>query len=309
VVTYNQEKYICQCLQSIVDQDAGFPFEVIVGDDCSTDGTQAIIKEFAARYPGVIKPVFHEKNVGNCHNLILVYQQAAGEYIAQMDGDDFMLPGKLKLQAEALDRNPDCAICVHAMKEFDQQSLRYRKFKPIKVPEKSDAAFLLMNLPFFPHSSKMFRTIYQNDLKLPAGEFLDCYLHIHHALKGKILYLKNVLGVYRFGVGLSTAKNNGNSDYAIFKTKMLKLAIEAIEYAGRLGLKEEVINKAKAKIYFEYAHYYLMQKDFNQFRLLLDNSIKSAKFSNSQILFKSFSEAPLFLFSLVRVREMLRGAK
>lgn len=65
VITYNQKEYIRQCLQSIVDQETDFDFEVIVGDDCSTDGTRAIVQEFARRYPKVVKPIFSEEYWGH----------------------------------------------------------------------------------------------------------------------------------------------------------------------------------------------------------------------------------------------------
>src|SRR5450759_3411095 len=62
VVTYNQEKFIRQCLQSIVDQETDCDFEVIVGDDCSTDGTRDIVREFAERYPTMIKVILQDTN-------------------------------------------------------------------------------------------------------------------------------------------------------------------------------------------------------------------------------------------------------
>ena len=64
VVTYNQEKYIRKCLQSIIDQKADFDFEIIIADDCSTDNTPTIIQEFYAKYPEIVKPIFREKNIG-----------------------------------------------------------------------------------------------------------------------------------------------------------------------------------------------------------------------------------------------------
>lgn len=64
VVTYNQEKYIHECLQSLVDQETDFEFEVIVGDDGSTDGTRAVVVDFARKYPKIVKPLLHEKNNG-----------------------------------------------------------------------------------------------------------------------------------------------------------------------------------------------------------------------------------------------------
>jgi glycosyltransferase involved in cell wall biosynthesis len=67
--SYNQEKYISQTLDSIIIQKTNFPFEVIVSDDCSTDKTPEIIREYAEKYPGIIKPIFREKNIGSISNL------------------------------------------------------------------------------------------------------------------------------------------------------------------------------------------------------------------------------------------------
>ena len=89
VVTYNQEKYITECLQSVVDQETDFDFEVLVGDDCSTDGTRRIVQEFAEKYPDIIKPILHSKNTGAFHNYVSVHNAAMGKYIAHLDGDDY----------------------------------------------------------------------------------------------------------------------------------------------------------------------------------------------------------------------------
>ena len=72
VVTYNQEKYIRQCLQSIVDQETNFNFEILVSDDCSTDATRTIVLEFASKYPEIVKPMFRDRNVGAVKNFVLI---------------------------------------------------------------------------------------------------------------------------------------------------------------------------------------------------------------------------------------------
>ena len=64
VVTYNQEKYIAECLDSLVSQETDFKFEIIVGEDCSTDGTRAIVQQYVDKYPDIVKPIFHDQNVG-----------------------------------------------------------------------------------------------------------------------------------------------------------------------------------------------------------------------------------------------------
>lgn len=89
VVTYNQENYLVECLESLVKQQTNFKFEIIIGEDCSTDNTRTIVQSYAEKYPNLIIPLFHEKNIGPFDNIKEVYRKAQGKYIAHMDGDDF----------------------------------------------------------------------------------------------------------------------------------------------------------------------------------------------------------------------------
>ena len=110
VVTYNQEQYIRQCLDSIVMQKVNFDYEVIISDDCSTDGTGAICDEFAAKYPQV--QVFrHEKNIGLLKNWEFVMNKCKGEYIALIEGDDYWIDeNKLQRQVDWLGAHPDYTL-------------------------------------------------------------------------------------------------------------------------------------------------------------------------------------------------------
>ena len=88
---YNHEKYLRDALESFVGQETDFPFEVLVNDDASTDGTAAILREYAERYPAIIRPFYQEKNIfsrgGNIYDEVF-YPVARGEYIAACEGDD-----------------------------------------------------------------------------------------------------------------------------------------------------------------------------------------------------------------------------
>ncbi len=308
VITYNQEKYIRQCLQSIVDQEADFDFEIIVGDDCSTDSTREIVQSFIDKCPTLVRTIFQEKNTGGTKNMIDVHAAARGQYIAHMDGDDFMLPGKLKIQAEALDKNPDCTICAHEVKRYDQRNNCYLPFNPKAIPKKCDLEYLLMNLPFFAHSSKMYRAECNNGLEFGSEELLDCYFHVHHALTGKILFLNDVLGVNRINFGLSVEKNNiNNSAYQNPNPNMVKYCIDAIEYAKCSGVENGIIEKSKAKIYFDFSYNYLMAKDFHKFQYYIKKSIETARLHNIQYIFGHFSRIPVFLFLVTRLRVVLRS--
>jgi len=110
VVTYNQERYIRQCLESIVAQKVDFDYEVIIGDDCSTDGTGAICDEFAAKYPQ-IKVYHHSENLGLLKNWEFVMNKCKGEYIALIEGDDLWIDEhKLQRQVDWLDAHPDYTL-------------------------------------------------------------------------------------------------------------------------------------------------------------------------------------------------------
>ncbi len=110
VVTYNQERYIRQCLDGIFAQKANFDYEIIIGDDCSTDGTAAILDEYAAKYPHV-QVYHHPKNLGLLKNWEFVMNKCQGEYIAIVEGDDYWIDeNKLQTQVDYLDAHPDCAF-------------------------------------------------------------------------------------------------------------------------------------------------------------------------------------------------------
>ena len=110
VVTYNQEQYIRQCLDSIVMQQTNFDYEVIIGEDCSTDNTPAICDEYAARYPQ-IKVYHHLKNLGLVKNWEFVLNHCTGDYVAMIEGDDYWTnPNKLQNQVDYLDAHSDVVL-------------------------------------------------------------------------------------------------------------------------------------------------------------------------------------------------------
>lgn len=113
ITTYNLEPYIAQTLDSVLCQETSFDYEVIVGDDFSTDRTREILLQYKAQYPDKIVLHFQEKNVGVNRNDYDLIHLAKGEYIAWCDGDDYWLTkDKLQKQVEILDANPEYS-CVH----------------------------------------------------------------------------------------------------------------------------------------------------------------------------------------------------
>jgi len=112
--TYNHSKYIRRALDGFVSQKTNFKFEVLIGDDASTDDTPDIIREYAARYPDIIRPVLREKNLGSAQNFQDLIKDIDTEYVALCEGDDYWTDNrKLQKQYDFLEANKKFAICYH----------------------------------------------------------------------------------------------------------------------------------------------------------------------------------------------------
>lgn len=114
VITYNHGKFIRECLEGIFMQKTNFPFEVIIGEDCSKDNTKIICEEFKARYPKEINLLSSNKNLGAAQNAKKIRAVTRGNYIALCEGDDYWVdPLKLQKQVDFLEANPDYVLCFH----------------------------------------------------------------------------------------------------------------------------------------------------------------------------------------------------
>lgn len=210
VVTYNQEDLIAQCLESLVTQETNFEYEIIVSDDCSTDNTPKVIKEFEKKYPDIIKPILHKKNLGAGKNFLFVHQQAQGEYIAHMDGDDYALPGKLQAQADFLDATPDCNIVWHRVKVLHPltNKLSNDLIEYGKLPKKGFLqGDVLQLISIGTNSSKMYRA-YNISMTFPDFEIVDYFMNVEEVSNKKAYYVDDKFyGVYRAGIGVSSTGN------------------------------------------------------------------------------------------------------
>jgi glycosyltransferase involved in cell wall biosynthesis len=114
VVTFNHERFITQALESVLYQQCPFPIEVIISEDCSTDHTRSIVREYAARRPDLITLIESDQNIHSNYVLQRAIEAANGRYLAIMDGDDYWTkPFKLRRQVEFLDVHPECSLSFH----------------------------------------------------------------------------------------------------------------------------------------------------------------------------------------------------
>jgi len=121
VVTYNQEAFIGGALESALEQRTDFDFEIVVGEDGSSDGTRGIVGGYAQKHPQKIRAFLRPENLGPSklgiqgrNNFVATYRSCRGEYIAFLDGDDYWTdPLKLEKQVAFLNAHPDATLCSH----------------------------------------------------------------------------------------------------------------------------------------------------------------------------------------------------
>lgn len=108
MITYNHRPYIERSINGVLEQKTDFPIELVIGEDCSTDGTREVVQQYAERHPDVIRTVMRDANVGVKANSRSVYAATRGKYIAYCEGDDYWHdPDKLQIQVDFLEANPD----------------------------------------------------------------------------------------------------------------------------------------------------------------------------------------------------------
>lgn len=122
MTTYNHERYIAEAIESVLCQQTSFGVEIVVGEDCSTDRTMAVVRDYERMYPDCIRVITAEENVGWRNNYRRTIAAARGKYIALLDGDDYFTHRKkLQLQVELLEQNPDVGMCYTRSERRDEE--------------------------------------------------------------------------------------------------------------------------------------------------------------------------------------------
>jgi glycosyltransferase involved in cell wall biosynthesis len=198
-ITYNHEKYIRDALDGFLIQKTDFPFEILVHDDASTDGTADIIREYEKRYPKIIKPIYQVENQFSKGNRPSNFNfgRAEGKYIAFCEGDDFWFdPLKLQTQISSLERNQNISgsahqsIVVYESKEKENHFFRNNK----SVLQLTD----LMEGRIFHTASFVFRKSIIDKNKMPDDILSgDRFLFLKCALYGDIEFLDKAMCIYR----------------------------------------------------------------------------------------------------------------
>jgi len=282
IITYNHQEYIREALESVLIQEGDFDLEIVVGEDYSTDKTREIVEEFALKYPDIIKPIYQEINVGHYQNFVDVINLCSGDYIAQLDGDDYMLPNKLQKQIEFMQKHKECALVFHNLKLIGEWIKDNTFNNPLSEKETivDIDKFVEIGLAHWGNSSKLYRRScfppegILNELRCIG----DQHLHLQNARFGKIGYIPEVLGVYRkHSNGLS--QRNKNIDQIDCALRDLVLTYKN---AYRYGVARDIVDRRLAFVYYDTACQYLLFKEYYKFLSSIDKSYENQIFYNNK---------------------------
>lgn len=256
-VTYNHEKYLRGCLESIVNQKTNFKFQVFIGEDCSTDSTREIVKEFEEKYPDIIVPFYRENNIGSIRNFGDLCERVDTKYVAFCDGDDYWIDyNKLQKQVDLLEANPELkGVCARLrldvpedwfLMDFYKKNQDGNFYFPDCLPgfnmpnnKLVDINHMISNNIVHPCAAMI--RINQDIIKLPSW-FYDSYIgDLPYFLMqigiGKIQFTDDVIGICR--------KHDGGVTHSYdFETNMLNTRTAYITYL--MGVREFFIENYRS---------------------------------------------------------------
>lgn len=192
VSAYNHEEFIRPCLESLLSQETDFRFEILVGDDASTDATPLVVEELARKHPGRLRLIRQSQNSGGIQNYLDLHGAARGDFVAHVDGDDYALPGKLQAQVDVLRRRPELSLAAHLMRVHGSDKI----MRGLDSPVEGGLEDLVKHGNYLVNSSIMYRRAFWEAPATPLMVF-DYTVILKLASHGPVFLDKRVFGVYR----------------------------------------------------------------------------------------------------------------
>ena len=253
VTTYNQEESLSVTLDSLLAQKTSFPFEIVVGEDCSKDGTRAVLADYATRYPGVVRPIYNEHNLGILGNYVSTLRQCRGKYISGCAGDDFWNdPEKLQLQVDVMENDPEIGL-VYTDVYMDSVATGEKYLRRCKNPQADTFTQLLqgcfITAPTACYRASLLEYVDFDDFKRRGFIMEDYPMWLTFSLHTKFYRLRRPTVIYRIErkfindareVGLHTCKFDEG-------TTAIRLYFRN-EYPDRTPLTVEDIEDAHYKL-------------------------------------------------------------
>lgn len=212
MLAYNHENYIAQAIQSIMDQKTDLPYELVIGEDFSTDNTRAVINEFKERYPEKIRVLENATNLGMHDNFLNTIFSCRGKYLCMCEGDDYWInPDKLNLQYQFLEANPDYVMACGNHKRYFQKTDTFDRGSSVSVKDHDITFAKLIRFNCITSATIMFRNVLKREDFTPDFYSIiscDWYMHMRLLGHGKIRYLSHHFAVYRINEGSINGRTN-----------------------------------------------------------------------------------------------------
>ncbi len=240
LVTYNHAPFVEAAIRSVLSQNLDFPWEFIVADDCSTDGTQDIVRKYAKLHPERIRPIIQETNLGAWKHTLETLRAARGEFIGYLEGDDrYTDDAKLRTQVTYLRDHPSCVGCFHDLTVVDEHdSIVSESF--LASSGSAFKAVIEQEDLFSPGAmgqtnSWVYRRRYIDELPRWFVEFpLDKSLAFYLANFGSWGYIDRRMSVYRLhGGGIYSPLPKHRQNEMLLKHTMMLHSVP--EYRDRYG--------------------------------------------------------------------------
>lgn len=276
LVTYNHERFISQAIESVLMQETAFDYELVIGEDWSTDRTREIVVDFQKRFPERIRLLPRDRNVGAHENFAQTLAACTAEYIALLDGDDYWTtPHKLQKQVEFLDSHAECSLCFHPVTWFYESaediataSPKHGSKWPQVCRELSSAEDILREI-FIQTASVMLRQEILGEYPAWFRELNwgDWPLYVLYADKGKLGCVDEVMSAHR--------KHGGGMCYGLDEERMYTGAIKMYGHLNKhLDFRyKDVIRPILADYYFKLAVFYDQSGDPNLARAFVSKSL------------------------------------
>lgn len=242
IVTYNQRDTISEAVESVLGQATDFPYEILLSDDCSSDGTYEICVDYEKKYPDIVKAHRNERNLGLLRNYYDSILRAQGEYIADCAGDDFWIDSrKLQKQIDVMRRHPEVTLVHSAWKTFDPESGKMETWDPdgkrekflrpmtgrggLVLPILRRDAPSIINLCTALYRRDAVCEEYRKDPGLFTGKDFTCediQLEVMMSARGAVAYIPDVTLAYRRG-HMSVSSDESHEKTFKFYFGVLKL--------------------------------------------------------------------------------------
>ncbi len=251
MITYNHENYIEQAIDSILVQECNFTFEIVIGEDFSTDNTRKILLDYQMQYPNKINLILHPKNIGAIKNQIETHKACKGKYIAICEGDDYWTdPKKLQKQVDLMEANPNYSICfTNGIKISEKERLKESIISNGYHPKEFNTEYLISKDCMIPTASILFKNIsLEIDLNnFPIGDYPLIYAISRY---GKMAYIDEEMICYR----IHEKSVLRQSSLIEIKLQQLKCIDELIKFdktfVSRLKFNKSVHLDELSAIYF-----------------------------------------------------------